>query len=358
MGKLKLLILPLGFLVGLILLIVATTPGHLQNLVSAHRGLGFYLLLAALLAIPARILVLAASYLLELALVGWSGSSLRMLWRPEASVKVDVLGIIMMILLPQRLLGYLLSFGLLYAIDAYTERVNMTLTGFLSTWGLQIGCFLLFQSFLRYWMHRLEHAVPALWALHKFHHSADRMTILTSARQTQLTKGVEAGVVLLPMGLLTTPISAIPGIGSPAFVFAAVYFAYHMVIQINGYLVHSNLTTDYGWLGRWLLVSPRMHRLHHAKAPDYHDKNFTFDLVIWDRLFGTYANCDSATAALAVPLGLDENPFNQRNTVGGALRDYFLTTYIVFWRELRKGSRAWLPGRDGSQLSTGAAGSN
>jgi hypothetical protein len=64
------------------------------------------------LAIPARFLALAGAYLLELLLVGWRSSSLRMLWKPSASVRMDVVATIVQLLLPQRHLGYILSFGL------------------------------------------------------------------------------------------------------------------------------------------------------------------------------------------------------------------------------------------------------
>ena len=55
-----------------------------------------------------------------------------------------------------------------------------------------------------------------------------------------------------------------------------------------------------------IVVPPRMHRLHHARPASYHDRNFTFDLVIWDRLFGTYAACAPGTDPLTLPLGLEE----------------------------------------------------
>jgi sterol desaturase/sphingolipid hydroxylase (fatty acid hydroxylase superfamily) len=343
MGKIKLLAWWLGFVLVWALVFVATQHRQLP-IFGAHRGWGLYLLVAVILAIPAKITVLGAAYLLELLQLGWSRSSLRMLWQPDASVRLDALSLLVMLLLPQRYLGYLLSFGLLYVIDVYTaHQTNFTLTRYLTTWVPQIACFVLFQSFLQYWKHRLQHAVPALWALHKFHHSADRLSILTSARQTQLTKGIESALVLLPAALLTDPTAALPGTRSPAFAFAVIYFGYNAFVQLNGYLVHSNLATDYGWIGRWLLVSPRMHRLHHAKSRAYHDKNFTFDLVLWDRLFGTYASCDTAADALATPLGLEKNPFHNSSRLTGLLREYFLTTYVVFWQELRKGFKAWLP---------------
>jgi sterol desaturase/sphingolipid hydroxylase (fatty acid hydroxylase superfamily) len=203
-------------------------------------------------------------------------------------------------------------------------------------------------------MHRLEHAIPVLWSLHQFHHSADRMSIFTAERRSQLMRGVEAALLLVPLALIAAPTAGKPAASSPVFVLVGVYFAYATFLRINGYLCHSNLTTDYGWIGRWLLVSPRMHRLHHAAAPEYHDKNFSSDLVIWDRLFGTYASCDAATLPI-VPLGLDDNPFNSSSTVGGVLRDYFVTTLTVFWRALRTGIKAWVPARLSRDRGLGAS---
>jgi sterol desaturase/sphingolipid hydroxylase (fatty acid hydroxylase superfamily) len=353
MEKLKSLgwLLSLLFACGLVLLV--RWHGELQDFAGAHHDLAYYFALAFLLAIPARIIALAAAYLLELLFVGWSRSSLKMLWEPRTSVRLDVLSILVMLLLPQKHLRYLLSFGLLYLLDVYAaQRFDLSLTRFLALWELQVVGFVLLQSFVQYWLHRLEHTIPALWALHKFHHSADRMTILTSARQTQFTRGVEAGLVFLPMALLTSPAERWPATNSPLFVLALLILAYQTFILINGYLCHSNLRTGYGWLGRWLIVSPRMHRLHHATTPAYHNKNFSNDLVIWDRLFGTYATCDAATDIATVPIGLDDNPFNEPTTMGGALRVYFLTTYVVFWQELKKGFVAYLPVRFGIEQRT------
>ncbi len=348
MGKLKLLgrLFSLAFACGLVILV--RWHGELQAFASAHRDVTFYLALALFLTIPARFIGLAAAYLIELLLVGWSRSSLKMLRNPQASVKLDVLAIIVTTLFPIRHLGYLLSFGLLYVAQLYEQQhIDISLTRFLPVWILQIVCFVLFQSFLQYWMHRLEHSIPALWAIHKFHHSADRLSILTSARQTQFTRGVEQALVLLPAGLLTAPAAAAPGMASPLFVAAVIYLVYETFILINGYLCHSNLATGYGWIGRWLIVSPRMHRLHHATLPAFHHKNFGFDLVVWDRLFGTYATCPAAADVRTIPVGLEDNPFNNRNDFVGVLREYFLTTYVVFWRELRKGFVAYLPMRAG-----------
>lgn len=334
-----------AFLLAWALIVVALWRGPLRHL-GAHEALALYLLLPLVLAVPAKLLALAAAYLLELLLVGWRRCALRMLWKPSASVRMDIVAILVQLLLPHRHLGYVLSFGLLYLVDLYGAQLHqLSLTRLLPTWGLQVVCFIAFQSLLQYWLHRLEHAIPALWALHKFHHSAESMSLLTSARSTQLASGIEAGLVLAPAALLAGATAPVPSLGNPAFAIAVVYFLYRTFVGVNGYFCHSNMTTGYGWIGRWLLVSPRMHRLHHAQSPRYHDRNFTFDLVIWDRLFGTYAACPPGTDLLSIPLGIEANPFNRDDTIRGALREYFLGTYLEFWQELRNGARAWLPAR-------------
>jgi sterol desaturase/sphingolipid hydroxylase (fatty acid hydroxylase superfamily) len=340
--KIKLFAWLLCFIFVCGLIVLPAGRGYLQHFLGAHQGIPLYILLALLLAIPANIVTLVTAFLFEWLLLGWSRSSLKALWERRASVKLDALSIAMS-LLPLERLGYILSLGLLFAIDTHSVQTgNISVTRFLPLWGIQVAFLVLCHSFINYWMHRLEHTIPALWALHKFHHSADRMSILTSERRTQLAKGVEGALLFIPLILLSDPTAAKPAMGSLSFAMVVIYAAFRIFIGFNMYLCHSNLTTDYGWIGRWLLVSPRMHRLHHAASRSYHDKNFTFDLVIWDRLFGTYATCD-AQAITDIPLGLNDNPFNTSSTLMGVLRSYFLTPYLVFWQELRKGFKAWMP---------------
>jgi sterol desaturase/sphingolipid hydroxylase (fatty acid hydroxylase superfamily) len=325
-------------------LLALTGSTQLQQLLATHASAPLKLPLLLLLAIPTGIVTLVCAYLIEGALLGWRNSSLRALGEASGSVRLDLLCVALELVSFKRL-GYVLSLGLLYVLETRSTQ-PLAPAHLPPSWGLQVGCLLLLGSLISYWVHRLEHSIPALWALHKFHHSADRMSVLTSHRQTDLTRTVEQALATLPLILfvIAEPTAPKPGVASALFPLVAIYFFYRAFIRVNQYLVHSNLTTDYGWIGRWLLVSPRMHRLHHARAAEYHDKNFTFDLVIWDRIFGTYATCDAADVS-AVPIGLDDNPFNHTGTLKGVLRDYFLTPYIVFWKALKDGVKAWLPMR-------------
>ncbi|MBV9620780.1 MAG: sterol desaturase family protein, partial [Gammaproteobacteria bacterium] len=341
MRILKVLAWWLSFVAACGLIITIEAHGQLDRFTHTHHGVGFVIVLGLLLAIPARVIGVVAAFVIELLLVGWERSALRSVIRPSASVRLDMLSVLVMLLLPQRWLGYLLSFGLLFLVNSYlAAHVHLSATHLLTAWGLQIAALVVLQSLVSYWLHRLEHAVPALWALHQFHHSADRMTLMTSARGTQFLKGIEMGIVFVPMALLTQPTLPTPAFGTAGFVVVVAYFIYHIAVSTNGYLAHSNLDTDYGWVGRWLIVSPHMHRLHHATEARYHDKNFGNDVVIWDRLFGTYVRCDPTQDPASVPIGLEQNPFNRRDSLLGSVQEYFITTLVVFWRELNRGRTA------------------
>ncbi len=37
------------------------------------------------------------------------------------------------------------------------------------------------------------------------------------------------------------------------------------------------------------MVTPTHHGIHHASNPEYLDKNYGDVLIIWDKLFGTFA---------------------------------------------------------------------
>jgi hypothetical protein len=52
--------------------------------------------------------------------------------------------------------------------------------------------------------------------------------------------------------------------------------------------IHTELVGKLGWLEAWL-NTPSHHRVHHAINPRYLDKNYGAILIVWDRLFGTFA---------------------------------------------------------------------
>jgi len=123
-----------------------------------------------------------------------------------------------------------------------------------------------------YWVHRLLHA--RLWSIHAIHHSMNPVDTIGYARVHPLDDVItHVAMAVFPIALGFGPIAVAPII--PIF-------------GLHVWLCHANVRWAYGFLGRWLIVSPAFHRWHHTSEPEHLDKNFAGLFVFWDRLFGTY----------------------------------------------------------------------
>jgi sterol desaturase/sphingolipid hydroxylase (fatty acid hydroxylase superfamily) len=134
-------------------------------------------------------------------------------------------------------------------------------------------CALLLYDFLYYWKHRLGHRVALLWAAHVVHHQSEDYNLSTALRQTS-TDWVAGWIFYLPMALL----------GFPPLVFGVVA----LVDLLYQYWVHTQQIGKLGWFDR-VFCSPSNHRAHHAVNDRYLDRNYGGILILWDRLFGTFA---------------------------------------------------------------------
>ncbi len=57
----------------------------------------------------------------------------------------------------------------------------------------------------KYWMHRISHMVPALWALHSFHHSAERLTLATGGRHHVIESLLLAPLLFIALMIFQVP---------------------------------------------------------------------------------------------------------------------------------------------------------
>jgi sterol desaturase/sphingolipid hydroxylase (fatty acid hydroxylase superfamily) len=57
----------------------------------------------------------------------------------------------------------------------------------------------------KYWMHRLSHRIPLLWAVHSFHHSAESVTVATGVRHHWAER-----ITLIPFWFLTVTLFQVP----------------------------------------------------------------------------------------------------------------------------------------------------
>ncbi|CDQ64802.1 unnamed protein product [Oncorhynchus mykiss] len=133
-------------------------------------------------------------------------------------------------------------------------------------------------DFSYYWVHRFAHGMAIslelnfLWAAHQVHHSSEYYNLSTALRQS-LTQQFSSWVFYLPMALALPP-----------SVFA-VHIQFNLLYQ---FWIHTELIRDLGPL-EWVLNTPSHHRVHHGRNEYCIDKNYGGALIIWDRLFGTFA---------------------------------------------------------------------
>ena len=135
-----------------------------------------------------------------------------------------------------------------------------------------LGVFLV-RDFAYYGIHRAEHRVRVLWASHLVHHSIERFTFTSATRLPWMESLYKPFLVLW-----------VPFLGFHPVAQAAM----GTLVLLFGQLQHTELGRKRTLLDL-VFVTPSAHRVHHGSNPEYIDKNFGSMLIIWDRMFGTYA---------------------------------------------------------------------
>ena len=143
----------------------------------------------------------------------------------------------------------------------------------LDDWRIWALCFFAVE-FAYYWQHRFSHTVRWLWASHAVHHSAQTLA-LPSAVRLGWTAALSGG------WLFFTPL-ILAGFHP---VMVVTLFAANLHYQ---FWLHTEVVGRLGPL-EWFLNTPSHHRVHHASNEEYLDKNFGGVLIVFDRMFGTFA---------------------------------------------------------------------
>ncbi|MDC0458177.1 sterol desaturase family protein [Alphaproteobacteria bacterium] len=155
--------------------------------------------------------------------------------------------------------------------------------------------FFVFDDFSRFYVHRLMHRVPVLWAFHQVHHSAETMTPFTIFR----THPIEGFI-------FTLRTSVVQGIVISVFLFLfgskvdliTVYGASVGVVifhSLGSNLRHSHVKIRYPRLIELFFISPGQHQIHHSTEKRHFDKNFGVALAVWDLIFGSLFHSESQT---------------------------------------------------------------
>lgn len=143
-----------------------------------------------------------------------------------------------------------------------------------------------------YFQHRLFHAVPWLWRLHRMHHADLEFDVTTGLRFHPLEILISMGIKLVVVALLGAPALAV--------------LIFEVLLNATSMFNHGNVRLP-ARLDRWLrlfVVTPDMHRVHHSIICRETDSNFGFNLPWWDWLFGTYRE-QPAAGHLDMTIGIE-----------------------------------------------------
>ncbi len=164
----------------------------------------------------------------------------------------------------------------LIAVDGPWQAFNASSLGLL--WGTLLAFIIM--DFSLYWVHRFSHELRWLWRLHRTHHSDLDMDVTTSFRHHPGEVGLKLILMSGFIGLLGF---------TPAHLLT--YVLLHRGFALWS---HSNIRMPES-LERQLakvLVTPRVHQIHHSAWQPETDSNYGQVLTLWDRLFKTYLSPD------------------------------------------------------------------
>lgn len=153
-------------------------------------------------------------------------------------------------------------------------------------WWVQLAGGLLVSDFVGYWRHRLLHS-RLLWPIHAIHHSDTQVNWLSLARFHPLNRLITTVLSLTALLLL--------GFAPWVVVLNGT------VRNLYGHFIHANLPWTYGPL-KYVLVSPVLHRWHHAMDRRAMNTNFATLFAFYDVAFGTFY-CPHKNVG---PLGVDD----------------------------------------------------
>ena len=190
------------------------------------------------------------------------------------------------------LYAFLFRFGVFTALlDRPTivfvqQHVTLHAFGSVPEW-VRVVAYAIVLDLTNYWIHRVEHAVPALWAVHQVHHSQDELTILSTYRNHPIDTWMRSvfgpTIFMLLFGVSPTT-------------WLGISLVWDVVLNLS----HFEVPWTYGPL-RHLFVSPVSHAIHHSVEDRHQHRNYGAILSVWDRLFGTADLARERPAQVGLP---------------------------------------------------------
>ena len=184
------------------------------------------------------------------------------------------LGLINMALIP------LIPISALWA-SQWAQHHGIGFLNFLgeSWWLYAVIATIAIQSFASYATHVLFHKAPWLWRVHRVHHFDTAIDVSTGIRHHPLE--------MLLMVMIDIPIAIVFGLLPWALIMYGTADAMFALFSHANIRLPTRLDRT---LRRLLLVTPRIHAVHHSAHKPETDSNYGNVFTIWDKLFRTYSD--------------------------------------------------------------------
>jgi sterol desaturase/sphingolipid hydroxylase (fatty acid hydroxylase superfamily) len=141
---------------------------------------------------------------------------------------------------------------------------------------LEILAAVVLMDYTLYLWHILTHRVPFLWRFHAVHHVDLDLDASTALR-------FHFGELAVSVPYRAAQVVLI-GVDPEALAWWRTFLSLSILFH------HSNLrlSRDFESLLSWVLVTPRMHGIHHSNEPAEANSNWSSGLAMWDRIHRTF----------------------------------------------------------------------
>jgi sterol desaturase/sphingolipid hydroxylase (fatty acid hydroxylase superfamily) len=176
--------------------------------------------------------------------------------------------------------------------------------------------------------HYVQHKVPFFWEFHKIHHAAEVLTPVTAFRAHPVETILDS--------LFQAPLQAL-GLAVFYYLYGGRQFVVTFVgmngivlcYYLIGNLRHTHLWISFGPKLEHILCSPAQHQIHHSRAVEHLDTNFSEYFSFIDWIAGTLY---VPKGQEALDFGLSEGPDPE-----------FTTVWSLYWVPMKRAFRRLLP---------------
>jgi sterol desaturase/sphingolipid hydroxylase (fatty acid hydroxylase superfamily) len=127
-------------------------------------------------------------------------------------------------------------------------------------------------DFSFYWYHRLHHVCRVFWATHVVHHSSEHYNLSTALRQPWISISTFPFWMWMPL------------VGFPVWTVLLAQ-SWNLIYQ---FWIHTERIGKLPHVYEAIFNTPSHHRVHHGANQQYLDRNYAGELIVWDRMFGTF----------------------------------------------------------------------